>query len=314
MFLDHVGATKAPKTHRFYQCQLRQLATWVEQERVRLVDFRGRDLDRYLKHRRSQSVSACTLRHDAIACRALFRYLKRTHAVDANPLVDYEMPRPPQPYRYMPTDEDVACILDATLERWRPSVNPKVRYLEAADGVFHSRRNHAIVATLVDTAARIGEVLALALPDYDPKQKQIHIRQAKGKEPRIVPISAELVDAIDDWLKHRPQVPTDLLFITEFAGAIPPGHYSRIFKGYVKYAKLSTEFTLHSLRRYSLNKLAQRNLWGAVGIAGHKDPKTTRAYLKLDAAHLRDTHEAAGVLHKVIVNKRSERQKREKCY
>lgn len=68
--------------------------------------------------------------------------------------------------------------------------------------------------------------------------------------------------------------------------------------------------TLHSLRRYSLNRLAKVNLLATQAIAGHKEPKTTLLYTKLDADFVRDVHTSVSVVKNVLNSKREERRKR----
>ncbi|RYG86189.1 MAG: hypothetical protein EON58_22015 [Alphaproteobacteria bacterium] len=58
--------------------------------------------------------------------------------------------------------------------------------------------------------------------------------------------------------------------------------------------------TLHSLRRYSLNKLAKHNLLAAQQIAGHESPPTTLIYTKLDPDFMREMLQEAGVARGVL--------------
>lgn len=69
---------------------------------------------------------------------------------------------------------------------------------------------------------------------------------------------------------------------------------------------------MHGLRHYALTRLAQTNLMAAAHIAGHKDLKTTRGYLHASADFVREVHEQAGPLTRIIVNTRSEKAKRKK--
>lgn len=75
------------------------------------------------------------------------------------------------------------------------------------------------------------------------------------------------------------------------------------------FAELTDAITLHSLRRYSLNKLAKMNLLMAQAIAGHKETKTTLLYTKLDPDFVRDLHGQTGVLRNVVSSKRPQRRK-----
>jgi site-specific recombinase XerD len=65
------------------------------------------------------------------------------------------------------------------------------------------------------------------------------------------------------------------LFVNEYGGRMDESRFLKAIKSVIRYAKLSEGITLHSLRRYSLNRLAKTNLLAAQAIAGHKETKTT---------------------------------------
>jgi integrase len=165
---------------------------------------------------------------------------------------------------------------------------------------------------LIETAARIGEMLSLDLEDYQPEQGQIVIRKAKGDEPRITPISQAWIDVVEAYVRVRPKgVDTNRLFVSEYGEALSVEMFGKQFRGYLRYAGLSG-FTLHGLRHYSITQLAKTDVWAASQIAGHKDLKITRQYLHGDPAHVRAVHEQAAPLARIIVNARSQRQKKHK--
>ncbi len=94
------------------------------------------------------------------------------------------------------------------------------------------------------------------------------------------------------------------LFITYYGGPIEVGSLWRVLRDYLIWAKMGKEITLHSLRRYSLNRLAKANLLAAQSIAGHKETKTTLLYTKLDPDFVRGVHDSVGVVRGILTNKR----------
>jgi hypothetical protein len=105
--------------------------------------------------------------------------------------------------------------------------------------------------------------------------------------------------------KHlKPGEDAGWLFLTEFGGRVDEGRFLKFLKRYVAFAGLTGEITLHSLRRYSLNRLSKTDLLGAQRIAGHKETKTTLLYTQLDAEHVRSVHERANVVEGIVTNKR----------
>jgi site-specific recombinase XerD len=188
-FLLHLTATKAQKTVRYYDVQLRQLVRWAGENDVPFDGFGKRDLDRYIAGRQQTGRSRATLRHDAITAKSFYKWCARNDLIERSPLAEYEVHNAPRPARYMPSNDEMQSLLAAIYNYWNPEKNPDSRFVPQPRRVFHRERNYAIVLGLLDSACRIGEVLNLKLDDYRAKERQIQIRESKGKEPRTLPIS-----------------------------------------------------------------------------------------------------------------------------
>lgn len=314
-YLLHVKATKAPKTLRFYDTQLRQAMYWADDNQVRFSEFGKRHLDRYLIFRQEGGKSPTTLKSDAVALKAFYRWCSRNDLIGRNPLAEYQIKNTPQPNRYMASDEEIRKLLAAMRDYWTPAKNKDVRYVPVAKRSFHRDRNYVVILGLLDTAARIGEMLNLRLADVREVERQITFRQTKGKVPRTVPVSTEWLDALNDWLKIRAKVmggvadDEGFVFVSECGTHVEESRFLKTMKRYARWAGLSDEITLHSLRRYSLNRLAKTNLLATQQIAGHKETKTTLMYTKLDADFIRDVHDSVGIVRGMVVNKHVQRKR-----
>ncbi len=317
-FLLHLKAVRAPKTVRFYATQLAGLTRWANLNNVPLERFGKRHLDEYLVLRSEQGISQTTLHHDALTAKVFMKWCVRNDAIPRSLLADYEVRNAPTPAKYMPTEEDMRSLLAAIPNYWDATRNPEIRFSPANKRSFHRERNYGLILLLLDSACRIGEILSLKMDDYQATQRQITIRQSKGREPRAIPVSKDCTEAITAWLKVRKRVMTNVpkeedegwLFLSETGGRIDEGRFLKSLKKYVKFAGLTTNISLHSLRRYSLNRLAKYNLLAAQSIAGHKDTKTTLIYTKLDPDFVRDMHEQVGVVRGIVQSKRTDKKKR----
>ncbi len=189
-FLMQIRGSREEATEKFYRDRLKMLVEWAEQQNIPLMEFRARQLREYLGARADRGVSDRTRRHDAAATRVFLKFCMREEYIEGNPLAGFQVPKAARAYIKCPSDDEIRALLKALQERWKPSRNPSARFVNAPARLFYSRRNYAIIAGLIETAARIGEMLSLTLGDYQPEQRQIVIRQAKGDEPRVVPISS----------------------------------------------------------------------------------------------------------------------------
>jgi len=341
-FVNHLkGTSHARKTVEFYQAILNTLVHWAEDNTIALDQFGKRTLDDYLVWRQESGhtvtgkpLSLTTLHSDARCAKVFLKYCSRYDLIPRNLLSDYEIRKAPMPHKYMPSDTNMTALMEAVPTFWNPAKNPSIRYFTVARRSFHRERNYALIMTLLDSACRIGEVVSLRVSDLEQvmvqvKDKNIHIWQltiresgssatTKGRATRYVPLSGECVAAIQSWLKVRArtmrQTPAESdegwLFITETGGRCDVSRFLKSIRRMTKWAGLPDAITLHSLRRFSLNKLAKVDVLGAQQIAGHKDTKTTLIYTELDAGHVADVHQRAGVVKGIVAGKRATPKKR----
>jgi integrase/recombinase XerD len=317
-FLLHLEATRAKKTRRYYDVQLRQMIAWAEENDITFAAFGKRHLDRYLVERSRAGKSQTTMHHDAMCAKVFFQWCVRYDLIDRSPLGDYEVRRAPRPPKHMPTEEEMNLLLTGIHVYWNVEKNPDAKYQPPPKRMFHRDRNYALILGLLDTACRIGEILSLQVEDYQPNLRQVTIRESKGREPRVLPVSQEWAEALSIWLRIRAKVMSTVppeedegwLFISETGTRLDERRFLRALKNYLKWAGLTSNITLHSLRRYSLNRLAKTNLLAAQTIAGHKETKTTLIYTKLDADFVRDVHSQVGVVRGIVNNRRVERERK----
>lgn len=320
-FILHKRATRSPKTAAWYETYCKLMMAWAQAQGLSLDQFTKRHLDEYLVYRAEQGVAATTLHHDALIATVFTEWCARNDLLDRDPLAEYKVRNAPKTYKYMPTPENVKTLLQAILDFYDVAKRPNARFTPAHRRSFHRDRNYAIELVKLDSACRIGEVFAFRLDDYQTGEKgrQLVIREAKGREPRILPVSAECAAAIDQWLKVRKRVMSNVpaeedegwLFISETGGPVDGGNYLRLIKQVCEFANLPKGINNHSQRRFSINGMAEAGgLLFAQRMAGHKDPKTTLIYTEINSNFLRQKHEQVGIVRGLLVSNRSIRRKR----
>lgn len=305
LYSEDRAADAEPKTIRFYSCQHRQLAAYAVEHRIALGTFRVIQMRQYMAHRRANGLSESTLRHDVVAAKVWFKFLAQSDVISSNPLGAYRVPKMVHAYVKCPSPEELKSLLQALVDRWNPRLNPDVQHMPAAVRTFHSRRNYAIVAGLIETGCRISELLNANLDDFDSIQLQITFRKTKTHTHRTVPITKEFVTAVESWRRIRPRCDSNLLFVSETGGQIDATTFSRIFRGYVAYAKLSG-FSLHGLRHYAISQIAMKgSVPAARNMAGHANISTTNRYIHVSADVLREHHTEAAPLRNLLQPKRA---------
>lgn len=317
-FYLHKRATTSRNTAVWYRGHLSALVNWSEENDVSLDQFTKRSLDAFLVSRADSGLKPTTLHHNALASCVFFEWCSREKLIDRDPLVEYKVRSAPTPPKYMPTDEDIQKLLDALLDFYDSTKNPTVAVGHSVKNrSFHRDRNYTIELTKLDTCCRIGEILNLKVSDW--QDGQLTIREAKGRQPRVLPISPTLTQALDEWMKVRMRIAGKMpasedegwLFISERGDKVDYHSYVKSLRRVVEWAGLDPRIRNHSQRRFSLNRMAKDPRGGlmfAQGMAGHRDPKTTMIYLKIDGDYLRETHAQVNVLGNLLTSKRAKKR------
>jgi site-specific recombinase XerD len=137
-----------------------------------------------------RDLSARTIARHIHALRSFWRYLLDVEAVQHDPLRKITAPKLPKRLPQYLNADGLRAILDAA-QRQRLT--------------FCAFRDYAMMATLIFTGMRRGELLDLKLGDVDLAQASARIENGKGGRTRVVPLVEDAVQAIGDWLGFRPK-------------------------------------------------------------------------------------------------------------
>lgn len=134
---------------------------------------------------------------------------------------------------------------------------------------------------------RVSEVVRLRVGDVDAQRMVLHVRWAKGRKDRLVPLSPALLDRLRAyWREHRPRP-------WLFPGRTPAGHLSvgqvqRVCHRAVRACGLTKGASMHTLRHsYATHLLeAGTDLATLQRLLGHSQLSTTLRYTHLRQEHL----------------------------
>jgi integrase/recombinase XerD len=148
-------------------------------------------------------------------------------------------------------------------------------------------RYRLILQTAYAAGLRISEVVRLQVGDIDARRMVLHIRAAKGRKDRLVPLSAVLLALLRTyWRQHRPGR-------WLFPGRTPAGHLSlgqvqRVCRRAVRAAGITKGASMHTLRHsYATHLLEQGvDLATLQRLLGHNQLTTALRYTHLRQEHL----------------------------
>jgi len=177
------------------------------------------------------------------------------------------------------TDDPSLLIAHPQYQLGAPRILTSTEYRALRDAARNDARMHAVIQLLLQTGVRIGELAELRLSDITPEG--LKIRPVEKHEERIVPVNAAAKEALDRYLKIRPQVKDDHIFVTKSGRPFLIRNIRTAVERYfrladIKGAKVNDlrhTFIAHHLKHgVSLVLLSK--------VVGHKRLSTTERYLE----------------------------------
>lgn len=164
---------------------------------------------------------------------------------------------------------------------------PEVLSMEEVKKLFEASRNlkHKTLLSLIYSAGlRIGEAIAMKVPDIDLDRKLIHVKKAKGKKDRFTLLSPQFVKLLAEYCQIYQ--PKEYLFEGFAGGKYSATSAQMVLKKAVERAGIKKRVTLHTLRHSFATHLLENgtDIRYIQVLLGHSSPKTTMIY-----THVSDT-------------------------
>jgi len=156
------------------------------------------------------------------------------------------------------------------------------------------KRDYAILLLLVTYGLRGREVAALSLDDIDWRRERLGVPERKAGHSTAFPLSAAVGNAIADYLQHgRPEAGDRHVFYRAVAPVRPIGAaaVSCCARQYLLKAGIDVPRPgSHTLRHTAVQRLVDDGFsLKAIGdFVGHRSPKSTEIYAKVDVERLRE--------------------------
>lgn len=134
---------------------------------------------------------------------------------------------------------------------------------------------------------RVSELVGLKVTDIDSGNMQAHIRRAKGKKDRYVPLPASILEQLRSYFReYRPK---EYLFEGQYGGAYTVRSAQTVFKQAMQKAGINKHVGIHGLRHsYATHLLEAGTDIGFIQkLLGHEDIKTTLLYAQVTDRNLK---------------------------
>ena len=155
--------------------------------------------------------------------------------------------------------------------------------IAALQKVIYDARDRAIVTLFLATGIFLNELVELTITDIDLTQKTIKITGKRGRE---IALNDQAIDALNNWLKARPDSNITNLFITTKGQAkrLSARSVDNLIRKYAGEAGLKRKVNAQILRSTFAVKLFQQNIptTQATAILGISDPESIRRYINAE--------------------------------
>jgi len=143
-------------------------------------------------------------------------------------------------------------------------------------------KHKTILSLTYSVGLRVSEVINLKVEDVDTKRMIIHIKNAKGKKDRIVPLSQNIHQLLREY--HLEYNPKEYLFNGQSGQRYSSASCNKIVKKYI-----GEKYHIHQLRHSCFTNLLESgtDLRIIQKIAGHASSKTTEIYTHVSNELLR---------------------------
>jgi site-specific recombinase XerD len=258
------------KTRINYRHDLTDLLDFLERRGVQHLDqVSPRNLEAYLADLDARGYAGTSRQRKVYAIKSFFGFLHDS--------------------RYLKEDVSHRLVPPKT-EYKEPRVLTKREYMALTRACSDNPRDSAIVELLLQTGLRLAEVARLGLDDVELPVKitrspdtmgRLHVL-GKGRKDRWIPLNYKVCRALKIWLKMRPEVDHDALFVSKHRQSLGARSIQHVVKKYLREAGIKGA-SVHTLRHtFATHHVAQgTSLRTVQEMLGHASLKTTSIYVQL---------------------------------
>lgn len=260
----------AKNSRQAYQHDLAELLTFLESQGIRRpAQVSLHHLEAYQAELDRRGCKASTRKRKTAAVKVFFNWLHRQGFI---------------------AEEVASRLIPPKPQKIEPRFLSKPEYQALLRACSHRPRDAAMIELLLQTGMRLSELAGLRLVDIElPKRiskepdnmGSVRIRR-KGGKIETIPLNHKACQALTAWLKVRPAVAHEGLFVTKFKGAIKPRAIQYMVQKYLQEAGIEGA-SVHTIRHTMATHhvAAGTDLKTIQETLGHKDLTTTAMYVSL---------------------------------
>ena len=294
LYLTHVRVEKrlAPRTVELYALDLLKLQTQATQAGVALAQVQNHHIRRWVAQMHSAGRSGRGIALILSGWRGFYTWLGREGRISSNPVQDVRSPKAAKP---LPK----ALSVDESMQ---------LADFQSDDDPWLAARDSAIVELLYSSGLRVSELTGLDVAASATARGWVDLQDGlahvlgKGSKRRSVPVGAQALTALQQWMQWRGAGGSGAtaggqpaLFIGRYGTRLTAQSIWQRLKRRSLQAGLAAPVHPHMLRHSFASHLLQSSsdLRAVQELLGHANISTTQVYTRLDFQHLARAYDAA---------------------
>jgi integrase/recombinase XerC len=274
-FLEYLRVVRNASEHtiRNYGLDLKDF----QQHAGKTLDVDKRLLRAYLAELAARGASKRTILRRISSLRSFFKYLSKEKRISHNPMDEIDRPKLG---KGIP-----ACLSYAQVERLfsQPDTTGCLGF-----------RDRCIMELFYSSGLRVSELVGLNLADFDVGNQRLRVR-GKGKKERIVPITQNAVQWIQNYLNHpgREAVDPQAIFLNKWGTRLTARSVDRKFDQYLMASGLAGKITPHTIRHTIATHWLEKgmDLKTIQVLLGHSSLVTTTIYTQVSTRLKREVYD-----------------------
>ncbi len=270
-FLKYISYEKRYSQHTVtsYQNDLRQFAEYLSQKFniTDLADASKLMVRSWVLSLMDQGIAAKSVNRKIASLRSYYKFMLKREAIAKDPTAQVKLLKTPKELPDFADENELSIQLDS----------------DSFKEGFEGNQQRIIMELLYGTGMRLSELLGLKETDVNRLERTVKVLGKRNKE-RIIPISASLIQVIDDYINdknHRFGAnPNGKLIVNNNGGEAYPMLIYRTVKEYLNRVssvdKKSPHVLRHTFATHLLNKGADLN--AVKDLLGHSSLAATQVY------------------------------------
>jgi integrase/recombinase XerD len=260
----------------------REFVTWLLEERPKF------DGHKYKSEKDKTAGFSPRYVNDLIkTLRTSFRVLKEDGRASDNPFESVKTVKQPEKLINVLTVDELQALLHAPDQR---------QYAEF--------RDYVAITLMIDTMARISEVLTLTVDDVDLNAREVVFKSeiTKTRRGRIVPIQQRTTRLLKELMLEVTDFESKYIFLANYGEPLTPNNFRKRLLNYAEKAGIKKHVHPHLLRHSAATIFLEGggNLRYLQDLLGHVDQRMTSRYTHLSKRSIAENHDKYSALNQVV--------------